>query len=169
MSLFLGGMALLTISFVVHLIIWRFHMPKRPMLALLGNFALTPVLAISICVATNAMPELIGIPLSSALRIFLFYLSCSLVYICLYSAIEIQSPTLAIISHVSGCGSMGCSEAELANSMASNDGVIERIGLMETAGVISISDEHCSLTPEGRLWATLFECASKIFGLSLGG
>jgi hypothetical protein len=169
MHLFFSGPALLTISFVVHLIIWRVYMPKRPILALLGIFAGTPVLAISIFAVTRSSIELTGLPLSSALRVFLFYLSSSMVYICLYSAIEVQSPSLAIVSYIASCGSMGCSQAELVDSTAGKDRVMERIGLMETWGIISISQEQCRLTREGRLWAALFECASRIFALPLGG
>lgn len=169
MPLFLAGLALLIISFIVHLVIWRVHISKRPMLALLGIFGVTPVLVISICVASNAFPGLAGITLSSALRVLLFYLSCSLAYICLYSAIEVQSPTLAIVAHVASCGSTGCSETELANAMPDNDSIMQRIGLMEAGGVISISEELCKLTPVGRLWAGVFEYTSKIFGLQLGG
>ena len=169
MHLFLVGLSLLMISFIVHLIIWRVHIPTRPMLALLGIFALTPVLVVSIYAASNTLAEPAEISLSGAVRVLLFYLSCSLAYISLYSAIEVQSPTLAIVAHVASCGSVGCSEAELAEAMPESGSVIERIRLMEVGRLISISEGQCKLTPEGRLWAGLFEYASKFFGLPLGG
>jgi hypothetical protein len=43
----------------------------------------------------------------------LFYVSFALAYIVLHSAIEVDSPTLAIVSYVAKAGANGCSEAAL--------------------------------------------------------
>ena len=40
---------------------------------------------------------------------------------------------------------------------------------MEAANLIVVGEGKCALTPEGRLWAGLFEFAGNIFRLPLGG
>jgi hypothetical protein len=99
----------------------------------------------------------------------LFYVSCSLVYVCLYSAIEAQSPSLAIVSYVAGCGSAGCSEADIANHIIDGESVSARIDSIKAARMIVVGDGRCALTPGGRLWAEIFEFAGNIFCLPLGG
>jgi hypothetical protein len=168
MRLFLEGLALLILAFVVHVIIWRVHPPKRSIRVLLCIFAATPLVAVPTFMAIEAS-AVIGASLSDALRVMLFYVSCSLVYVCLYSAIEAQSPSLAIVSYVAGCGSAGCSEADIANHIIDGESVSARIDSIKAARMIVVGDGRCALTPGGRLWAEIFEFAGNIFCLPLGG
>jgi hypothetical protein len=106
---------------------------------------------------------------ADAFRLALFYVSCSLVYICIYSAIEIPSPTLAIVSLIAKSGAAGCPEGRLAEVMAQADDLDRRIRAMETGLLIVFDDGQYRLTRKGRRIATLFEFGSVIFGLPLGG
>ena len=168
MSLFLVGLALLMLAFVVHVVIWRVHPPGRSIRALLCIFATTPLVAVPIFMAIEPSAA-IGASLTDALRVLLLYVSCSLAYVCLYSAIEAQSPSLAIVSYVAGCGSAGCSEADIANHIIDGESVNARIDSMKAAKMIVICNGKYVLTPGGRLWAKLFEFAANIFCLPLGG
>ena len=168
MRLFSVGLALLMLAFVVHVIIWRVHPPKRSIRALLCIFATTPLVAVLIVMAIEPS-AVIGASLSDALRVLLFYVSCSLVYVCLYSAIEAQSPSIAIVSYVAGCGSAGCSDSDIANHIKDGESVSARIDSMKAAKMIVVGDGRYALTPGGRLWAELFQFAGNIFRLPLGG
>jgi hypothetical protein len=168
MRLFLAGLALLILAFVVHVVIWRVHPPKRSIRALLCIFAMTPLVAVPIFMAIEPS-AVIGASLSNALRVLLFYVPCSLVYVCLYSAIEAQSPSLAIVSYVAGGGSVGRSETDIGNHIIDVESVSGRIDSMKAAKMIVVGDGRCALTPGGRLWAELFEFAGNIFRLPLGG
>jgi hypothetical protein len=168
MRLFLAGLALLMLAFAVHVIIWRVQPPRRSIRALLCIFATTPLVAVPIFMAIEPS-AVIGASLSDALRVLLFYVSCSLVYVCLYSAIEAQSPSLAIVSYVAGGGSVGRSETDIGNHIIDVESVSGRIDAMKAAGMIVVGDGRCALTPGGRLWAKLFEIAGNIFRLPLGG
>jgi len=169
MGLFLAGLALLILAFVVHVIIWRVHPPRRSIRALLCIFAATPLVAVPIYFAIEPLPALTDASLAGALRILLFYVSCSLVYVCVYSAIEVQSPSLAIVLYVASCGSAGCADAEIANHIIGDDSISTRLATMEAGGMIAVSDGKCTLTPAGRLWAAFFEFASNILRLPLRG
>jgi hypothetical protein len=169
MHLFLAGLGLLMLAFVAHVIAWRIRLPRRPIHALLCIFAATPLVAVLICLAIEPLPVLTDVSLADASRILLFYVSCSLVYAVLYSAIESRSPSLAIVSHVASRGSAGCAEADIADHIIDDQSISGRIAAMKAGGMIVASDGKCTLTPSGRLWAALFEFASTIFRLPLGG
>ena len=168
MRLYLAGMALLILAFVVHVVTWRVHLPRRSTRALLCIFAMTPLVAVSILM-TIEPSAVTDASLSDALRVLLFYVSCSLVYVCFYSAIEVQSPSLAIVSYIADCGGAGCTETDIANQIIDDEGVSARIDSMKAAKMIVIADGRCALTMSGRLWAMLFEFAGSIFRLPLGG
>jgi hypothetical protein len=102
MRLFLAGLVLLLLAFFVHVVAWRLRLPRRSIRALLGIFAATPLVVVPIYFAIEPSPAFIDA--SGAVRILLFYVSCSLVYVVLYSAIESKSPSLAIVSHLASCG-----------------------------------------------------------------
>jgi hypothetical protein len=167
MRLFLAGLVLLLLAFCVHIIMWRVHPPRRSIRALLCIFAATPLVAIPI--DTLIAPLAVFADASDAVRILLFYVSCALVYVVLYSAIESRSPSLAIVSYVASHGSAGCAEADLADRITDDEGISARVAAMKVARMIVVSDEQCTLTPTGRRWAGLFELAGAIFRLPLGG
>ena len=167
MRLFLGGLLLLLLAFFVHIVAWRLRLPRRSIRALLCIFAATPLVVVPIYFAVEPSPAFTDA--SDAFRILLFYGSCSLVYVVLYSAIESKSPSLAIVSYVASCGSAGCAEADLADHIIDDEGISARIAAMKATQMIVVSDEQCTLTPAGRRWAELFEFASAIFRLPLGG
>ena len=165
MRLFLAGLLLLLLAFFVHIVAWRVRLPGRSIRALLYIFAATPLVVVPIYFAiAPAFADASG-----AVRILLFYVSCALVYVVLYSAIESKSPSLAIVSYVASCGSAGCAEADFAGHVVDDEGVSMRIAAMQAAQMIVVGDGQCTLTPAGRRWAELFEFASHIFRLPLGG
>jgi hypothetical protein len=166
MRLFLAGLLLLLLAFFVHIVAWRLRLPRRSIRALLCIFAATPLVVVPIYFAVEPSPAFIDA--SGAVRILLFYVSCALVYVVLYSAIESKSPSLAIVSYVASCGSAGCAEADFADHVVDDEGVSTRIAAMQAAQMIVVSDGQCTLTPAGRRWAELFEFASHIFRLPLG-
>ena len=167
MRLFLAGLLLLLLAFFVHIVAWRLRPPRRSIRALLCIFAATPLVVVPIYFAVEPSPAFIDA--SGAVRILLFYVSCALVYVVLYSAIESKSPSLAIVSYVASCGSAGCAEADFADHVVDDEGVSTRIAAMQAAQMIVVGDGQCTLTPAGRRWAELFEFASHIFRLPLGG
>jgi hypothetical protein len=169
MRLFLAGLALLVPAFIVHVIAWRIHLPKRSIRTLLCVFAVTPLVAVPIYAAFGLLPAFADTSWSDAARILLFYVSYSLVYVCIYSAVEGQSPSLAIVLYVAKCGSAGCTDADFSDHITDDESISTRLAAMQAAKMIVVSEGRCTLTPQGRLWAALFEFAGNIFRLPLGG
>ena len=168
MYLFFLGIALLAVAFLVHVLLWRLFVPRRQFIALLAIFAVVPAAIIAAAAATGILP-VFRVPAPDIFRLALFYVSCSLIYICLYSAIELPSPTLTIVSVIADHGGGGCSEGEIADALMQNDDAGVRIGAMVRSGLLVVEDGLCRLTRKGRSLAGLFELASVVFGLPAGG
>jgi len=104
MTVFLAGAGLLLASFLVQLLIWRVALPRSQTVALLLIFAVVPPCVL----ATAALSgHALWLPAPETARLVLAYVAFTLAYVVLYSAIEHQSPTLAIISQVAKDGSRG--------------------------------------------------------------
>src|SRR5262249_15438455 len=97
MTVLLAGLGLLFISFCVQLVLWRIFVPGRQIRALLVIFFLVPLIVFGVVQIAGIV--LVTLSAAEIVRLAVFYVSCGLMYIVLYSAIEEQSPTLAIISY----------------------------------------------------------------------
>src|SRR6202521_3942447 len=105
MTVLVMGIVLLALSLLTHLCVWRVRLPQRQIRALLVVFSITPA---AVLLAGHLLRMVPALSAAEIVRVALFYASCSLVYIILYTAIEVQSPTLAIVMHVSRAGEEGC-------------------------------------------------------------
>jgi len=166
MAALLTGIVLLATSFLAQLIVWRIRLPRRQTPALLVLFAIVPALGIS---ADLLLGNSIPFSIAESLRIALFYTSFSLVYISIYSAIETESASLAIVTYVASAGSSGREDAEIYARFGSGSTIGQRLEQIERSGWTQSSGDTITLTPQGHFWAELFELAGRAFGLNLGG
>lgn len=166
MILILAGV-LLFLSFIVHMLWWRNSRPVRTTSALLIVFLSVPVVTIGVSFFLST-----SIHLLQALEVFrlvLFYISYTLVYIVLYSAIEQESPTLAIIHYIKRQGGGGCDESTLVQHLRASEVIEKRFALMAQGGWIMPTGVKWHLTKKGACIACIFENAATFFGLKTGG
>jgi hypothetical protein len=161
-----AGILLLAVSFLVQLVVWRVALPRRQTHALLVLFGSAPVLVVGIAWATGHAP---GFSAAQAFRVVLFYVSYALAYMVIYSAIENESPTLAIISHVAKAGAEGCDDADLSDRFGRGAAMTGRFALMESSGWVRSDGDRVRLSGEGRKYARFFDAAARIFGITKGG
>ncbi len=107
--------------------------------------------------------------LGEMIRFILLYTSCTLVYIILYSAIEQQSPTLAIINYINQHGKSGCDDQSLNKYLNASEGIEQRLSVIVQSGWIQSTESGWRLTKKGFRIAYIFEYAATIFGLNKGG
>ncbi|MGB8037118.1 MAG: hypothetical protein WCF39_03540 [Pseudolabrys sp.] len=167
MNVLLTGIALLLISFCSQLLLWRLWIPARQIRAILVIFLLAPLLAVAGALIAGVPAFLAAFTAPEITRLVIFYVSCSLVYVVLYSAIEEKSPTLSIVSYVAMKGE--CSEADLFGQFGKGRELSQRIELLTLSKLVECDDAGYRLAPGGRRFATLFDAANRLFGLELGG
>lgn len=141
-------------------------MPVRSSRALLITFSLVPIIVITIY--SNSKPNFL-ISLPEIVNLTLFYISCSLVYIITYSAIEQHSPTLSIITHINSHGEVGCEDECILRHINPGEEINKRLAIMKEVGWIIDNNGNCILTKSGSRIALIFSLGAFILGLEKGG
>lgn len=162
----IAGM-LLFLAFMLHVLWWRIKFPVHTTNTLLLVFFATPLFIYVVYI--YLFPTLVLFTISDIVRLILFYGSCALVYIILYSAIQQQSPTLAMVLYLYSKGKTGCDEDSLILYLSATNEIQKRFSLMEQGKWIFSLDETWYLTKKGLRAANFFEYSALVFGLKVGG
>ncbi len=167
MTVLLAGTGLLFLSFCAQLVVWRIFVPGRQIRALLVIFFLVPLIAFGGLQITGSPIVLGTLSAVEVVRLGIFYVSCALTYIVLFSAIEEQSPTLAIISYVAERSR--CTDADLVDRFGKGRELSQRIELLARSEFVRHDGDRYRLAPAGHRFAKLFDVANRLFGLESGG
>src|SRR4029079_6712507 len=167
MTVLLAGIGLLFLSFCAQLVLWRIFIPSRQVRALLVIFVLVPLIAVGLLQITGMGDLLPALSAAEIVRLAIFYVSCALTYIVLYSAIEEQRPTLAIISYVAARAA--CAGDDLVERFGKGPELSQRIELLARSEFVRQEGDRYRLAPAGHRFAKLFDAANRLFGLESGG
>lgn len=172
MSVLVYGVLLIIAALLIHLIVWRLHLPKKQTNALLMIFSLVIVSGVLVILR---YPGLIKWSIYSSknifeiFQLFLLYTTISVSYILSYPAIEADSPTLIIIRAVFETGAAGLDKSSLER-IADNDLLIlPRIKDMVFDRMVYIKDGKYRLMPKGLIMARLFLFYRNIIKGEKGG
>ena len=167
MTVLLAGVGLLFLSFCGQLVLWRIFIPTRQIRALLVIFFLVPLIVFGVVQLTGTPIALAALSAAEAARLAIFYVSCALTYIVLFSAIEEQSPTLAIISYV--FKKSQCTAADLVERFGKGHELSQRIELLARSEFVKREGDRYRLAATGDRLAKLFDAANRLFGIESGG
>jgi hypothetical protein len=167
MTVLLAGAGLLFLSFCAQLVLWRIFVPGRQIRALLVVFFLVPWAVIGVLQIVGTPTALAIISAAEGVRLAIFYSACALAYTVLYSAIEQQSPTLAIVSYVAK--RPRCTYADLVDKFGKGHELSHRIELLTRSEFVRQESGRYRLAPAGHRFAKLFDAANRLFGLESGG
>src|SRR5580704_4403879 len=98
-------------AFLIHLILWKIRLPNRQFLSLLVIYGL-------VYLAWLASLPLFPLPFWTWAHVSLFYLSTSLCYVVLYSAFNLDSPTLSLMRFIALGGAAGRGAGEIGDFLA---------------------------------------------------
>jgi hypothetical protein len=166
------ALALFAAAFVLHWLCWRIHRPRRALRALLVLFHLT--LAGGLLLAQLA-PALRGVAPSGfweVLHVCLFHVSASLAYTILYTALEMDSPTLTIVAYIAAAGARGRSRHDLGGLFGDDLITGSRFADLQAARLVAPSAAEPTryvLTARGQRWAQVFHQLCRLFRLDQGG
>src|SRR6185295_978706 len=89
-------------------------------------------------------------------HVCLFHVAFSLAYTVIYTALEMDSPTLTIVAFVDAAGARGRTREELLG-LVSNDQIVgARFETLSASGIIARAGPGYVLTPKGRRVALVF-------------
>lgn len=148
-SFVLAAVASLFGAWCLHLILWRWRLPKAQLKALLAIFALVWVVAAVAPLATGIdETNVFGGPLLVAFLYFcLIYWSAALCYVITYSAMEGDSPTLSLTRHLHRRGKEGVPHEEIEEFFRQRPFVGARVKALITDNILIEELDGYRLSP----------------------
>ncbi len=172
MNVLFYGLLLAAFAFLLHLVVWRIHLPKKQTSTLLRIFSFVLILGVFLLFK---FPELINWNISPAknffeiVQFFLLFISVAVAYIVSYPAIEVDSPTLIIIKAVSDAGPQGLDKSRLEEMMNDDLLIMPRIKDMLSDNMVYLDGKRYKLMAKGLIMARLFSFYRNIIGGTKGG
>lgn len=173
MKVLFWGLMIFGLSFLLHFIIWKIHLPKKHTKALLQIFFFTLIACIAILISFSLF-SLKFITIAPAdfkeyFHICLFFISLMLAYIVNYSALEVDSPSLTLVINIAKKGWNGLSREELPLFMNDDFLVKPRINDLITNDMVCLEKDNYKLTRRGILFVSMFIFYRKLLNLPKGG
>ena len=163
MKILLSGAGLFSLSLCLHLVIWQIRLPKGQIKALLQLFFTVLVIGHIYLYLTSSASFI------ECLHSCLLFVSLSLAYLCTYSAIAADSPSLVMMTRIAETGSAGLDREKLFASLDDHSLIIPRIKDLHDAQMLSLSQGKYRLTTRGRLFVRIFINYRKALRLPKGG
>lgn len=163
MKILLWGLIIFFLSFFLHLVIWKIHLPKKQTKALLQIFF--GILIMSILILTRVS----FFKFWEYVHISLFFISLALAYVITYSAIEADSPSLVIIMNIIKTGQEGLDKGRLYEMMTDELLVIPRIRDLVNDKMVYLDKYKYKLTLKGLLFVSIFIYYRKLLNAEKGG
>lgn len=149
-----AAVASLFVAWFLHLILWRWRMPKAQLRALLVIFALVWVSSVVVLLAPGFTDNNgFGGPFTVALLYFcVIYWAAALCYVITYSAMEGDSPTLSLTRHLHRRGDEGVSQEEIEEFFQQRPFVGARVKALITDNIFIEEQGGYRLSPGGYLF-----------------
>lgn len=170
MSVLLTGLALFVLSFLIHIVIWKVHMPGRQTRALLRIFFVTPAAGLTALWFYHSFFTRLGLPVLSGyfefLHTFLLHTSLALAYITTYSGMEVDSPSLVMTKMVAEAGEEGLPEEDFFASLSDDILVKPRVRDLLRDELAHLEDGKYRISPKGARIARIFLFYRKLLNVS---
>lgn len=167
MRVLLVGSGLFATAFIIHLALWRIRAPRRHIRALLRLFYGCLAAALTL---GWAMPiPLLRFAPSEIVHLFLFFSGLTLAYIITYTAVQVDSPSLMIVSRIAAAGAAGLSRAALLAQLTDDVLVRPRIEDLVRDEAVAFGDGVYRLRWRGRRFLSLIVGWRRVMGLPVRG
>jgi len=172
MKVLFWGLFLVALAFVLHLIVWKIHLPKRQTKIMLLMFFGT-LIAGSAFLWTHPAFSLFGVAAPDGsieyVRIALLFTAFTLAYMITYSGLEADSPSLVMVLSIDQAGPEGLSKQIFFQQMTDDILIKPRVRDLLTDKMAYLDGNTYRLTPKGVLLAKIFVVYRSILGAGKGG
>lgn len=171
-SIFIAGVIAVALAFILHILIWRRCIPNEP-----TRFLILIFLFASGFVYCGAMYVffIYGASFRSGLGLLSWTVGYSMfvgatvaAYICFYSAVDVDSPSLTVVRLIQESTSKSISESELRRRFESLGFVESRLRHMGTDNLTRTDQGLLSITPQGAMLIRLLDVYRNIVGRDPG-
>ncbi|MFC1692236.1 hypothetical protein ACFL1R_01880 [Candidatus Latescibacterota bacterium] len=173
MAVLVYGSFLFGLSFLLHIVLWRIHLPRRQTRVIFLLFFGVLVFGSLLIFKYSSIISFLGyyppVAILEYVQIWLFFTSLTLAYMITYSAIEADSPSIVIILKISEAGSSGIDkelfEREIDNSIL----ITPRVNDLLRDNLAELTGGKYRLKAKGILMARLFTFYRNIMKAGKGG
>lgn len=171
MNLPLFGIVLFAVAFLIHLILWKFYLPKNHTKILVFIFLTVWVPGIFIYYRKFSNLESISFycAMSECIQLSFLYFSIALAYITTYSALEVDSPSLVMVSEIARAGVKGLDREIFERRVNDDLLVMPRINDLIKDKMVYREKELLKLSSKGWLVVKLFIIYRNIIRYGKGG
>lgn len=162
MTALLSSLGLFGFAWLLHLLWWRWQLPRNHTGALLVVFAAAPLIATLLWMASGG-PHWVG--LRDIPGMALLYLGAVGCYLIAYTAIEETSPSLAIFGTLRAAGSAGCTSEELSGVITDSNFIKPRLDALRRDGILVAAADGYILSSRGKKAAHLAMLVSRLFNV----
>lgn len=163
MSVLIWGILFFIFFIVLHVMIWKIRVPRSPIkiLIFLVGFVMLAGLVI--------LGMYSSYTLSYYVHIYLLFFSFFVSYLLIYSAIQADSPSLAIVFQIAKAGKQGLPATTLAGLFSNGVLIVPRIKELVGAKLVNLEDGKYRINGKGKLFIGPFLIYRNILGLGRGG
>lgn len=154
------GLIFFSIAFILHFIIWKIRIPRRQTNALFAIFFGICILGIFLFAKSGFF---------ESLYIFVLFSSLTLAYIITYSAIEVDSPSLSLVTAFDNNAKAGLSREDISKFMTDSKLVIPRISDLVRDKLVYSDSGKFKLTAKGKNFIRIFILYRRLLGAQKGG
>ena len=167
MRVLLAGSGLFAAAFCLHLALWRIRAPRRQIKALLRLFYGS--LAAALLLGWAARLPVFRFAPAEAVHLLLFFTGLTLSYIITYSAVQVDSPSLMIVSLIAAEGEAGLGRDTLLAQLTDDLLVRPRIEDLVRDEVVTFDRGVYRMRRRGGRFLALIVGWRRIMGLPIRG
>ncbi len=165
MAALIATLLLVALALAIHVVWWRWRLPRNHTGALLLSFSLPPLLALGLWFGAGLRFGLVWTDLPS---IVLFYAAATGTYLITYAGVEETSPSLVIIRALEQAGPQGRTRDDLNPCITEERFISPRLTALQRDGLTRSSNDGVRLTPTGFRLARFATFLAKLFNLHEG-
>lgn len=172
MNVLICGFVLFGTAFLLHAGLWRIKRPANTIKALVALFGMVLISGlITLLWLGRIYPDTLILPheLINYIYTVIIFLSLFMTYLLSYPAIEADSPSLVIISHISGSGSRGILAAKIKELLRDDLLIEPRLKDLVDSGMVDLTGSVYKINKKGILFLRPFMAYRRFLKLGKGG
>ncbi len=156
-------------AFLLHWIIWRIKIPRRPTAVLLAILLGTLPVALTAVIMVPALQSFGLLGFWEVFHVSTFHVAMSILYVWCYLLLEQRSPSMTLLTYVADAKGQGRTREELLFVLRNISPVERRLDAMVLDNLVAEANGTYRITNQGRVWVRACGYWRALLGMEIGG